>query len=116
MSDCVECPHCGGTIRLEVERRVKVTPVSPPRRQLGLHEARPRVVPRAPKWEMAAVMVAEQHGLTMDDLRARDRRRSVNIARAAAMRAARNAGGSLREVGDLFERDRSTVVAATRAA
>lgn len=59
-------------------------------------------------------VVAEHFGLTRDDLLGRSRRLTVSVARIVAMRIARTEGYSYPELGIVFGRDHTTVMAVCR--
>lgn len=61
--------------------------------------------------------VAAEHGLTVDDLRARCRTKPVFEARAEAMRRMRETGRyTYAQIGRFFQRDHATVLSAIRRA
>lgn len=67
-----------------------------------------------PAYITEAERIAAIYGVTLDDLRKKDRCKSIVIVRKRAMKAVRDLGASLKEVGAVFERDHTTVIHSLR--
>jgi chromosomal replication initiation ATPase DnaA len=92
----IHCPHCDSALTVASVPEAPWNPASP-------------YLPLVRE-------IASEHGYTLAQLQAPDRTPEATRARRAAMRAAQNAGASLREIARLFRRDHSTVLTNLRKA
>lgn len=77
-----------------------------------------RVRFRKPEYEPAVLRCMDRAGaltgFTMDELRGRSHKETMSKARHGIMAALNNAGFSSVEIGELFDRDHSTILEAVR--
>lgn len=106
------CPHCGEAIRVEVlAEEAPVLGMD----QLTLDAATLRAVAPPEDWSaderalLALLAACRRLGVTLDQLRSRDRNPTLDRIRHGAMWLARNRGASLSAIGRVLDRDHSTV-------
>jgi hypothetical protein len=123
VSTVTTCPCCNSTVAVDddgtlgIVRIAKPEPGSewkPRRRRGGGHRVAPVPMDEDRAREVVE-RVAGEYGLTLDDLRSRDRSFRLVHIRRAAMRAAREeTEASLPQIGRVLDRDHTTVLSALR--
>jgi chromosomal replication initiation ATPase DnaA len=97
-----QCPACHSTLRIDGDELAIVSVTKP-----TLAE---RWFPARHRPERAVAEVCLRSGVRLSELRSPSRKARLVRVRWKAMRAARDAGASVSEIGRLLNRDHSTVI------